>query len=159
MNDCAKILTVIFLSLLFLSCDTNKVFEEYIAVDNNIWKKEDRADFVFEVVDTTSPHNIYINIRNTGDYSFSNLYLFLTIKGPNGNYTIDTVNCQLADNRGKWLGSGVGDLWDLKIPYIGNFKFAQQGKYIVSYEQAMRVKNGLKGISDIGLRIERSKTN
>lgn len=142
---------------MFFSCDSNKVFEEYIEVKNTLWKKENRADFVFNVVDTTNPHNIYINVRNTGKYPYSNLYLFVTIKGPNGNFTVDTVNCQLTDKRGKWLGSGIGDLWDLKIPYIGNFKFAQQGKYIISYEQAMRVENGLEGISDIGLRIEKSK--
>ena len=156
MDKPAKIFLIIFLSVIFFSCDNNKVFEEYIPVDNNIWKKENRADFVVEVVDTTSPHKLYINVRNTGSYPFSNLYLFVTIKGPNGNFTVDTVNCQLTDTRGKWLGSGIGDLWDLKIPYIGNFKFAQEGKYIVHYEQAMRVENGLKGISDIGLRIEKS---
>jgi len=48
-------------------------------------------------------------------------------------------------------------LWDLRIPYIGGFKFAQKGKYIISYEQAMRVENGLKGITDVGVRVEKSK--
>jgi len=86
---------------------------------------------------------------------YSNLYLFVTIKGPDGNKQRDTVNCMLADKRGQWLGKGIGDLWDLKIPYIGDFKFAQEGKYTVSFEQAMRVKNGLKGITDVGLRVEK----
>jgi len=148
---------LVFLSLVFFSCDNNKVFEQYIEVENPLWKKENSANFVFNVEDTISAHNIYIDIRNTGDYPYSNLYLFITIKGPNGNFTVDTVNCQLADNRGKWLGKGVGDLWDLKIPYVGNFKFAQQGRYVISYQQAMRVEDGLKGISDVGLRIEKSK--
>jgi gliding motility-associated lipoprotein GldH len=69
---------------------------------------------------------------------------------------IDTVNCKLADNSGKWLGKGIGDLWDLQIPYIGGFKFAQKGKYTVSLEQAMRVENGLEGITDVGLRVEKA---
>ena len=76
------------------------------------------------------------------------------MKGPNGGLLKDTVNCVLADNRGKWLGKGVGDLWDLRIPYVGGFKFAQSGKYIISLEQAMRVEDGLKGITDVGLRVE-----
>jgi len=79
------------------------------------------------------------------------------MKGPDGGLLKDTVNCILADNRGKWKGTGVGDLWDLKIPYIGGFKFAQTGSYTVSFEQAMRVENGLNGITDVGLRVE--KTN
>ncbi len=79
------------------------------------------------------------------------------MQGPNGGILQDTVNCILADNRGKWLGKGVGDLWDLRIPYVGGFKFAQSGKYTVSLEQAMRVNNGLNGITDVGLRVETAK--
>ncbi len=149
-----KIVVGFLLTLGLFSCDSNKVFEEYIEVENANWQKEDIANFEFIAKDTTEAHNLYINIRNTGDYPYSNLYLFVTMQGPNGGLLKDTVNCILADNRGKWLGKGVGDLWDLRIPYVGGFKFAQKGNYIVSYEQAMRVEDGLKGITDIGLRVE-----
>lgn len=157
MPKSSKIVFFFLLILIFSACDTNKVYEEYIAVENSVWKKENRAIFEFEATDTSQAHNLYINVRNKGDYKYSNLYLFVRMKGPNGNVLKDTVNCIIADNRGKWLGNGIGDLWDLKIPYIGNFKFAQNGIYVISLEQAMRDKNGLKGISDIGLRIEKTK--
>ena len=156
MNLLTKILIVV-LSAMLLSCDGNKVFEEYIEVDDANWKKENIANFSFNITDTVNPHNLYLNIRNTGDYPKSNLYIFVKIKGPDGNFNIDTVNCQLADKRGKWLGKGIGDLWDLKIPYIGGFKFAQSGEYNVSFEQAMRVEDGLKGITDVGLRVEKTE--
>jgi len=157
MINCCKNISLILLFLGLISCDTNKVFEEYIEVENATWEKENIASFEFLAQDTTIAHNIYINIRNTGSYPYSNLYLFVSMKGPDGGLLKDTVNCILADNRGKWKGTGVGDLWDLKIPYIGGFKFAQTGSYTVSFEQAMRVENGLNGITDVGLRVE--KTN
>lgn len=141
----------------FISCDSNKVFEEYIEVKNANWEKESIASFEFEAKDTVIAHNLYINVRNTGEYAFSNIYLFVTMQGPNGGLLKDTVNCVLADNRGKWLGNGIGDLWDLRIPYVGAFKFAQSGNYTVTLEQAMRVENGLEGITDIGLRVETVK--
>jgi gliding motility-associated lipoprotein GldH len=131
------------------------MYEQYIEVENGVWKKENLAKFTVEVVDTINAHNLYINVRNKGNYQFSNLYLFVTIQGPDGGSSTDTVNCVLADKRGKWLGKGIGDLWDLRLPYIGGFKFAQSGKYIFTYEQAMRVENGVEGITDLGLRIER----
>lgn len=140
----------------FFSCDNSKVYEEYIEVENSVWLKENTATFNFTATDTILRHNLYINVRNTGDYPYSNLYLFLSMKGPNGNVLRDTVNCILADNRGKWLGKGIGDLWDLQIPYIKDFKFAQKGEYSMSFEQAMRVEKGLKGITDIGLRVEKA---
>ena len=153
----AKIVGIITLILSFTSCDKNKVFETYIEVENANWKKENVASFEFAAVDTTTAHNLYINVRNTGMYPYSNLYLFVTMKGPNGGVLKDTVNCVLANNRGKWLGKGIGDLWDLKIPYVGGFKFAQAGNYVVTLEQGMRVENGLEGITDIGLRVEKVK--
>ena len=151
----SKIASLIFLTIILLSCDSGKVFEEYIEVENATWQKENIASFEFETSDTLNPHNLYINIRNTGSYAYSNLYLFITMQGPDGAALQDTVNCILADKRGEWLGSGVGDLWDLQMPYIGGFMFAKKGKYIVSFEQAMRVESGLEGITDIGLRVEK----
>ncbi|MFB0924822.1 MAG: gliding motility lipoprotein GldH [Vicingaceae bacterium] len=156
-NFFIKILGLSLLVVLTSSCDSNKIFEEYIEVENANWKKENIASFEFNAKDTTTAHNLYINVRNTGTYSYSNLYLFVTMQGPSGGLLKDTVNCILADNRGKWLGSGVGDLWDLRIPYVGGFKFAQSGNYIVTLEQAMRAEGGLDGITDIGLRVEKVK--
>jgi gliding motility-associated lipoprotein GldH len=156
-NFFIKILGLSLLVVLISSCDSNKIFEEYIEVENANWKKENIASFEFNAKDTTTAHNLYINVRNTGAYSYSNLYLFVTMQGPSGGLLKDTVNCILADNRGKWLGSGVGDLWDLRIPYVGGFKFAQSGNYIVTLEQAMRAEGGLDGITDIGLRVEMVK--
>ncbi len=157
MQKSNKIVLLLSLMLGLFSCDSNKVYEEYIAVENGVWQKENLASFEFEAEDTLQAHNLYINVRNKGSYEYSNLYLFVSLKGPNGNVLKDTVNCILADNRGKWLGSGIGDLWDLKVPYIGGFKFAQTGKYVITLEQAMRVEDGLEGISDIGLRIEKAE--
>ncbi len=156
-NPFVKILGIIFLMMGLISCDSNKVFEEYIEVEGASWQKENVASFEFNAKDTTTAHNLYINVRNTGNYAYSNLYLFVTMQGPNGGLLKDTVNCVLADNRGKWLGNGIGDLWDLRIPYVGGFKFAQSGKYIVTLEQAMRVEEGLDCITDIGLRVETAK--
>lgn len=150
-------ITIVLIALLLLSCDSNKVFDQYIEVENSTWKKENVAKFTVNITDTTNAHNLYINIRNKGSYAFSNLYLFVKIEGPDGNFSLDTVNCTLADKGGKWLGKGIGDLWDVKVPYIGGFKFAKSGDYQFSFEQAMRVENGLEGITDVGLRIERKE--
>ena len=157
MNYLCKIGATSFLFLILLSCDSNKVYEEYLEIDKGVWKRENIIRFEFEAEDTITAHNTYINIRNTGDYAYSNVYLFVTMEGPNGNLLKDTVNCILADNRGKWKGKGIGDLVDFQMPFYGEFKFAQKGKYIITYEQAMRVEKGLKGITDVGLRVEKAK--
>jgi len=155
MSVVSKFGIICLLTVFLYSCNNNKVYEKYIEVENGVWEKENVANFAVDVKDTSSYHNFYINVRNTADYPFSNLYLFVTIKGPDNQFNTDTINCILADNRGKWKGKGIGDLWDYQKPFLGGVKFAQKGEYVISYEQAMRVDHGLEGISDIGLSIEK----
>jgi gliding motility-associated lipoprotein GldH len=154
-NFKSKVIGLFLIAFVLISCDSNKVFDQYIEVENANWKKENVAKFAVDIIDTTNAHNLYINVRNKGNYAYSNLYLFVKIEGPDGNFSVDTVNCTLADKSGKWLGKGIGDLFDLRVPYYGGFKFAKKGTYQFSLEQAMRVENGLEGITDIGLRIEK----
>lgn len=107
-----------------------------------------------EITDTVSLHNIYFNIRNAGGYQFSNLYLFLTTITPKGEEARDTVELTLADDRGKWLGDGSGDIWDNRILFKRKFRFPESGLYHFGLQQAMRV-NPLPQIMDAGMRIEK----
>ncbi|MFC2097896.1 gliding motility lipoprotein GldH, partial [Bacteroidota bacterium] len=61
----------------------------------------------------------------------------------------------IADERGKWLGSGLGNVWSNQIQYKRNIKFRTAGQYIFTIQQGMRIKV-LPSIKNIGLRIETS---
>jgi gliding motility-associated lipoprotein GldH len=106
------------------------------------------------IKDTLTFNNIYINVRNTTDYSNCNLFLFITATAPSGATKIDTVECYLADDQGKWLGRGFGYIRDNRIPYKRNVRFPQMGNYKFEIKQAMRTDD-LKGITSIGIRIEK----
>ncbi len=141
-------------STLMMSCDRNKVFEKYTRIDNYVWNYKNIIRFEPEINDTTTRHNIYILVRNATQYPYANLWVFVSTTAPNGDKDIDTVQCILADKNGKWLGDGMGDLWDNKILWKKNVRFPQIGRYSFQFEQGMRVEN-LPGIMDLGLRIEK----
>jgi len=67
----------------------------------------------------------------------------------------DTMECILADPNGKWLGEGLGDIWDNKILFKQNVKFRKSGLYEFSLTQAMRV-DSLPMIMDAGISIEKA---
>ncbi len=145
-----------FVSFLALcSCDRNGVFDENINTKGNLWNKNDIAKFGVNINDTTSYHNIYINVRNTTDYPNSNLYLFVSTTSPAGYSQIDTLECYLADDQGKWLGKGFGYIHDNRIPYKHNIRFPMKGVYNFEIKQAMRIDE-LKGIASVGVRVEKS---
>ena len=137
------------------SCDPSRVFEDNIRIPDGVWEQDNIIRFDLMVEDTISAYNLYVNVRNTSLYPMSNLYLFITTTAPSGHSILDTVEVILADERGKWLGSGLGDIWDLQQAYKQNIRFAQSGKYAFEYEQAMRVER-LPFILDVGLRVEKA---
>lgn len=144
---------LLYLALL-TACDRNVVFEKNVVIPDNKWEMNNIVKLEAEIKDTVSLNNIYINIRNAGGYQFSNLYLFLTTETPKGDEARDTVELPLADERGKWLGDGSGDIWDNRILFKRKFRFPQSGTYHFELQQAMRM-NPLPQIMDVGMRIEK----
>jgi len=147
------ILILIFL-LVFSSCDSKRVFEENKSIEKSSWKVTNKPVFSVSIDDIAISYNIFLNIRNRMDYPYSNIYLFLKTTFPDGKISLDTIEFLLADYDGRWLGSGVGSVKFNKFLFQKGIYFPQKGKYTFEFEQAMRV-NELKGITDIGLRIER----
>lgn len=145
----------VFMFVLVVSCDKQKVFEEFDSIPGHNWKSTDAINFNVNINDTVSSHNVLIAIRNTGQYEFSNLYLFVTATSPDGNQVRDTTEIILADDHGKWLGKGSSAIYSLYHPFRKNIRFPVKGIYRFNIEQAMWIKE-LEHISDVGLRIEKA---
>lgn len=142
--------------LILTSCDRNRVLDENKEIPNSVWNRHNIISFKVPVTDTLSRNKIFINIRHGGLYEKSNMYLFINIIDPSGNKLRDTVNCILADDKGKWYGSGLGDIFSCQILYKNNISFPHSGNYTFELEQAMRMDN-LKNVEDIGIRVEKIK--
>jgi gliding motility-associated lipoprotein GldH len=147
------------LSVLFLtgisSCDRRKVFEDYRKLWPDGWNKDSVVVFNVPILDTVRNNNLYVDIRNKGNYPYSNLWLFLSIRSPDGKQVTDTVEFTLAEASGRWKGSGLGGLYDNQILYKKSVYFPHKGYYRFSLKQGMR-DNVLKGINDIGIRVEKT---
>ena len=145
---------ILILATGLASCDRKKVFESYKELNPLGWNKDSVVVFNVQLTDTTKNHNLYVNIRNKGNYPYSNIYLFLSVGAPDGTLLTDTVEFTLAEASGKWKGSGIGGLYDNQILYKSSVYFPHSGDYTFSIKQGMR-DNLLEGIRDIGLRIEK----
>ncbi len=161
-----SILGIVFLGFCALanSCmDKNYVFDQNVEIPNAKWVASDKAILKLNVSDTVSQHNFYINVRNTEAYPYRNLYVFVKTIFPNQKVKKDTVGIILADNTGKWLGSGSGFLSSSQhlsntILYQYNKRFPIPGEYRFEIEQAMRTDT-LVGIQNIGLKIDKIEPN
>lgn len=145
---------ILAVAFLLASCDRSVVFEGHQALQASGWASDEKLHFEVSIDDTTSLHNMYVDVRNTTDYGFSNLYLFLNIEFPDGTLLRDTLECTLAEKDGRWTGKGFGKIRSNRFLFRTDVWFPVTGEYFFSIEQAMRT-DLLEGISDVGLRIER----
>lgn len=136
-----------------ISCSHNEVFFEYHSFANAEWNRDNPAVFNVNIEDNSQPYNISIELRNNNTYPFSNIWLFVEYKMPNGTSCADSISAELADVYGKWYGKGLS-LYNLSIPYETLILFPDTGTYVYSISQGMR-EYTLKGISDIGLKVSK----
>ena len=143
----------ICMALTMASCTTDS-YNKRIVIPEAEWRQENRIAFDADINDTISSYVFGIGLRHLENYRYSNLFVFLHTRMPNGNITHDTIECTLATPEGRWLGKSSGSMRDMVIPLNDNLKFPLSGPYHFEIEQAMR-EPVLKGISDIGLFIEK----
>jgi gliding motility-associated lipoprotein GldH len=158
-----KLLTLLLLAILTNSCDDISEFNRYNKLENSSWKAGEIVSFTFKVKDTISPKNLFINIRSNNDYEFSNLYVITELKFPNNSLVIDTLQYEMTNASGKFLGNGFSEIKENKLFYKERKIFPVSGGYAFNVRHAMR-KNGamnaienLKGIQDVGFSIEKIK--
>lgn len=145
---------IVITAFLIVACNPDLVYERNEAVSGNVWSRHDVPVFEVEISDTLTAYNLYINLRNTGEYPFSNIFLFVEAKSPRGAFVRDTLEFVLAEPSGKWKGKGYGSVWQNRFYYRQNIRFPEKGKYLFGIEQAMR-REELPGIVDVGLRVEK----
>ncbi len=155
---------LVILVISFTSCDSNRIFDEYRSVPNQ-WHKDSVIEFTVTPPDSVKPYNLFVNLRNTSEYRYSNLFLIVEMNFPNGKSVKDTLEYAMTKPSGEFLGTGFSDVKENKLWYKESVVFAEAGDYKVNIQHAMR-KNGevngvenLEGVTDIGFRIEKITDN
>ena len=151
----ALFLTVVML----VSCESNTVFSDSQAMDGH-WGADEVVQFKLPQLDSLKKYNLFLNIRNTNEYRYNNLFLIVNMTFPRGKTVTDTLEYRMAQPDGSWMGQGIGNIKENKLWYKENVQFFEDGIYTVDIAQAMR-NNGdvegvtkLEGITDVGFSIE-----
>ncbi len=150
-------LYILSFALIFIAsaCKENRVYENYIDIPNHEWSKDHIARFEVEITDSIQQHSIYVNIRNTGKYPYSNLWLFVKQTDPEGKVSEEKFECHLANDTGEWFGSGFGNIFDLQVLYKPTVVFTKPGLYTFEMIQGMR-DDKLPGIVNVGLKLDKA---
>lgn len=145
-----------------MSCKKETFYDSYQRVDG-AWSKDDVKSFEVTQEDTLSTYNLFLNIRNNKEYAFSNLFVIVKVEQPNEIVWVDTLEYQMAEPDGTLLGTGFSDVKENKLWIKEGYVFPVKGDYTFKVEQVVREIGDvegvelLKGISEIGIQIEKTK--
>lgn len=149
--------TALLAAMCLGSCESGTLTDTFAPVENHAWEYNDVKTVEVVVDDTTQLYDILVNLRHAGDYEWQNIYVRMHILSPQGDSTAERLSLMLADSKGKWLGSGLGDIITIQAPYKQGIQFRQLGTYRFTLEQHMRV-NPLKGVYEVGLKVQTTKS-
>jgi gliding motility-associated lipoprotein GldH len=147
---------LILLLLSLGACKTPdlNVFEKNVPIPGQSWNYPFTPSVQFSVTDTNASYDVLVVCRHTEAYAYRNLWLFLGFQKPGEKFQKDRFELTLQDAGGRWYGTGMDDIWEQRIPLFQGQRL-KMGTYTVTFEQNMR-DNPLKGILDIGLRVEKA---
>lgn len=129
--------------------DTNAEFEK------RNWSYSQKISIPVKIEATDISYNLYLNLRHSAGYKYSNIFIIIHIIGPDGKKVTERREFKLALADGEWLGSGSGNMYSYQIKFKENYKFPVKGTYIFELEQNMR-DNPLDHVSDVGIRVEKA---
>lgn len=154
-----KYLSPLLILALFISCDSNTIVSESKSLPG-VWNKNETIDFTLPQLDSLKTYNLFVNLRNTNDYHFNNIFLIISMDFPHGKTITDTLEYKMANPDGSWLGTGIGNIKENKLWYKENVSFLERGNYKIRINHAVR-NNGtvegvtnLEGITDVGYSVE-----
>ena len=135
------------------ACQTIDIYEKTTAFKTHSWNSAVRPSFTFEIKDTATLYNIFLVLRHEDAYNYNNIWINLIVKGPSAT---DTIRREfiLANNKQGWLGSGMDDVFEHRIPFNDKPAPLHSGKYTFTLQQDMR-EDPLEHVMNVGIRVEK----
>lgn len=148
-----NISTILGLVLLLSSCQTGPFFEKNSIIPGQEWEEIFHPQFQVEIDDTTALYDVFLNIRHSPYYNYSNLFLSIAEISVDSIETISPIiDVEMADKEGKWFGKSAGHLYELTELVQEDRQFPDTGIYMFRIRHQMQDAS-LVGINDVGLKI------
>jgi len=138
--------------LLWTSCQEQPYYQQSFSFKNNTWARKNSPSFKVEIKDTSKAYNFILTLRNSTNYAYSNVWVYLNSKSPDKAYAREPFEIKITDEKGRWLGKKTGSIVENQLVFR-NRKLSKPGTYTFVVEQGI-TKKVLYNVLDFGLEIE-----
>jgi gliding motility-associated lipoprotein GldH len=136
-----------------VSCADIDLYEKNVTMPKHKWSSTYKPEFTFIIKDTTASYQLFFVLRHTEKYNFNNIWINLYSQPPGDTVHKARYELPLATNDKGWLGTGMDDIYEHRIPLTDIRRF-RAGTYKFLLEQIMR-EDPLDNVLNAGLRVEK----
>jgi len=146
--------------VLFSGCGRQPI-EQFATIIDRTWDFNNPASFVLNIAQP-GVYKMQVQVRYTQEYSYSNVWVALNEKSPDGKTASMRLNIPLFDLSGNPYGTFAGKFYDRSYPDAGleskelTLNFPSSGKYEFSLQHNMRIDK-LDGIDELGIRLKQAE--
>lgn len=88
-----KLFLIAFVTCSLSACIDHAVIDTSEELSGRTWSYTKKVSFPVKIEDAGKAYNIYFNLRHTGDYRYSNIFVLIHQKSPEGKLsTVQRIN-------------------------------------------------------------------
>lgn len=140
------------------ACDNKEIYYNFTTIKNEKWSKNDTLYFQIDsgLIKPGEKYNISIELSNSTNYPYQNIWLYISDDFHHTAFETNNKQYLLADDFGKWYGSGWGAIYQISLEYAEGLIFLDNRNYCIKIVHGMR-DEPLDGIEQIGIKITKSE--
>lgn len=151
-----SIFVFLFGVLLFslAACSKGEVFFRYNQIGKGVWHRDSLLTYTMDSI-SLNPllrYNLSIELTTADKYPYKDIWLKVEHNLNDSIFSIDTIHSMLADDYGRWLGSGAAGLHQISIPYKSTVALDTSMIYELQISHLMS-NNPLPGVEKVGLKV------
>lgn len=151
------LLLILVTAVLVLACDRQRVYEDFMDLEQEFWHQDSVMRFQFAISDASKPYRLIALFRNKQAYPYHNMYYRYTLRDAKDSILRQELKeIFLFDPKtGKPNGGGIGSTFDHSQTVVESHMFPASDEYSVDIQQYMRLDT-LPHILSVGWRVERA---
>lgn len=138
-----------------VACQTMPLSEQNTIHPDHQWNSAKPEKYLFNITDTNSLYKVVFVIRHHNAYHYKNIWVELSHHGVGEKAQTASFNLNLADDQKGWLGTGMDDIYDQRIPLTAKPMKLKLGINEFTIRHTMR-EDPLQNILSTGIRIEKA---
>src|SRR5699024_9528138 len=96
MGSILRVAGIIIFTLIFASCADNAIIDVNKEIDSRNWSYIKKVSIPVKIEDVGKAYNLYMNLRHTANYKYSNIFVLIKQINPGGKKATERKEFQLA---------------------------------------------------------------